>query len=53
MFYLLRICSLATMPCDHDMAPSFEEFDEAAWDFGDELFETWKVRLYDKEELGV
>lgn len=31
------------------MAPAFEEFDEVAWDFGEELFETWKKRLYNKD----
>lgn len=28
------------------MTPSFEEFDETAWDHGQELFEKWKKRLY-------
>ncbi|KAF4504631.1 hypothetical protein G6O67_008058 [Ophiocordyceps sinensis] len=31
------------------MAPSFEEFDDDAWDYGEELFQTWKKKLYDKE----
>jgi hypothetical protein len=28
---------------------AFEEFDEAAWDYGDELFETWKKGLYNED----
>jgi hypothetical protein len=31
------------------MPASFEEFDEAAWDHCDGLFEAWKTGLYDKD----
>lgn len=31
------------------MAPSFEEFDDAAWDHGEQLFGVWKKKLYNKE----
>jgi hypothetical protein len=31
------------------MPAAFEEFDEAAWDYGDDLFEAWKECLYDKD----
>jgi hypothetical protein len=31
------------------MPAAFEEFDEAAWDYGDDLFEAWKEGLYNKD----
>lgn len=31
------------------MPGSFEEFDRSAWDRGEEIFEAWKPRLYNKE----
>ncbi|KJZ76304.1 hypothetical protein HIM_04386 [Hirsutella minnesotensis 3608] len=31
------------------MAPSFEEFDDQAWNHGEELFHSWKSKLYDKD----
>lgn len=31
------------------MPGSFEEFDDAAWDYGEELFAAWKKTLYNKE----
>ncbi|KAK4242782.1 hypothetical protein C8A03DRAFT_39941 [Achaetomium macrosporum] len=31
------------------MAPSFEEFDETAWDYGEEVFDKWREGLYDKD----
>ncbi|KAL7919503.1 phosphotransferase family protein [Trichoderma austrokoningii] len=31
------------------MAPSFEEFDDDAWDYGDELFQAWMEKLQDED----